>query len=61
MKLAGETNASFLDIDSSLGVGFYLLIAYSLLAGFLQFSLRLRYDVSTKQNNDNVVFGEKET
>jgi hypothetical protein len=60
MKLAGETNASFLDIDSSLGVGFYLLIAYSLLAGFLQFSLRLRNDVSTKQN-DNVVFGEKET
>lgn len=59
MKLAGETNASFLDIDSSLGVGFYLLIAYSLLAGFLQFSLRLRNDVSTKQN-DNVVFGEKE-
>jgi len=60
MKLAGETNASFLDIDSSLGVGFYLLIAYSLLAGFLQFSLRLRNDVPTKQN-DNVVFGEKET
>lgn len=60
MKLAGETNASFLDIDSSLGVGFYLLIAYSLLAGILQFSLRLHYDVSTKQN-DNVVFGEKET
>jgi hypothetical protein len=60
MKLAGETNASFLDIDSSLGVGFYLLIAYSLLAGFLQFSLRLRNDVSTKQS-DNVVFGEKET
>ena len=59
MKLAGETNASFLDIDSSLGVGFFLLIAYSLLAGFLQFSLRLRNDVSTKQN-DNVVFGEKE-
>jgi hypothetical protein len=60
MKLAGETNASFLDIDSSLGIGFYLLIAYSFLAGFLQFSLRLRNDVSTKQN-DNVVFGEKET
>ena len=60
MKLAGETNASFLDIDSSLGVGFYLLIAYSLLAGFLQFSLRLRNDLSTKQN-DNFVFGEKET
>lgn len=60
MKLAGETNASFLDIDSSLGVGFYLLLAYSLLAGFLQFSLRLRNDVSTKQN-EIVVFGEKET
>mmetsp|Transcript_21012 Transcript_21012/g.50674 ORF Transcript_21012/g.50674 Transcript_21012/m.50674 type:complete len:681 (+) Transcript_21012:41-2083(+) len=46
MKIAGDTNASFLDIDSKLGTGFYILIAYSVVAGFLQFSLRVRHDES---------------
>lgn len=45
MKIAGDTNAGFLDIDSSLGTGFFILIAYSVVAGFMQFSLRIRHDV----------------
>ncbi|KAL3930198.1 MAG: hypothetical protein SGBAC_011866 [Bacillariaceae sp.] len=40
-RLAGDSNAIFLDITSSLGAGFYLLIAYSVIAGFLQFTLRV--------------------
>ena len=52
MKIAGDTNAGFLDIDSGLGVGFYILIAYSIVAGFLQFSLRIRQnDESTKTSS----------
>ena len=51
MKLAGETNASFLDIDSDLGKGFYILIAYSVVAGFLQFSLRIRHCDGSKQSS----------
>merc|ERR1712087_699774 len=43
-KIAGDTNAGFLDIDSNLGAGFYVLIAYSVVSGFLQFSLRVRDD-----------------
>ena len=50
MKIAGETNSTFLDIESNLGVGFYVLIAYSVVAGFLQFSLRIRQD--KKENED---------
>lgn len=50
MKIAGETNSTFLDIESNLGVGFYILIAYSVVAGFLQFSLRIRQD--KKENED---------
>lgn len=51
MKIAGDTNSSFLDIDSNLGIGFYILIAYSVVAGFLQFSLRIRNDdKSTEQS-----------
>mmetsp|Transcript_10976 Transcript_10976/g.19164 ORF Transcript_10976/g.19164 Transcript_10976/m.19164 type:complete len:243 (-) Transcript_10976:118-846(-) len=42
MKIAGDTNAGFLDINSDLGSGFYILIAYAVVAGFLQFSLRVR-------------------
>ncbi|KAL7541037.1 hypothetical protein ACHAXR_011534 [Thalassiosira sp. AJA248-18] len=42
MKIAGDSNASFLDVDSELGVGFYILIAYSIVAGLLQSSLRIR-------------------
>ena len=43
-KLAGDTNAGFLEVNSGLGSGFYILIAYSVLAGFLQYSLIVRYD-----------------
>ena len=50
MKIAGETNSTFLDIESNLGVGFYILIAYSVVAGFLQFSLRIGQD--KKENED---------
>jgi hypothetical protein len=45
-KLAGDSNAMFLDIISGLGPGFYLLIMYSIVAGFLQFSLRMRYSTA---------------
>ena len=44
MKLAGETNAGFLDIKSGLGNGFYILIVYAVVAGFMQFSLIVRSD-----------------
>lgn len=63
MKIAGETNAQFLDIDSSLGIGFYILIAYSVVAGFLQYSLRIRHCDGSKQSsliNEDAVVAEKE-
>lgn len=41
-KVAGDANAGFLDIDSGLGPGFYLLIVYSVVAGFLQNSLSIK-------------------
>jgi hypothetical protein len=44
MKLAGENNKGFLDIESGLGRGFFLLIVYSISAGFLQFCLIVRDD-----------------
>jgi hypothetical protein len=47
MRLAG-TNASFLDVDSNLGIGFYILTAYCVVAGFLQFSLRIRICKASK-------------
>lgn len=50
MKIAGDTNAGFLDIDSNLGTGFYILIAYSFVAGFLQFSLRIRHNNKSSQS-----------
>ncbi len=59
-KLAGDTNAGFLEVNSGLGSGFYILIAYSVVAGFLQWSLLVRYDekkqlvterVSAKEND----------
>ncbi len=62
MKLAGETNASFLDIDSNLGIGFYILIVYSVVAGFLQFSLRIRICDGSKKvvvKNENAVVAWK--
>ena len=46
MKIAGETNSTFLTIDSQLGVGFYILIAYAFVAGFMQASLRIRREKS---------------
>lgn len=51
-RIAGQTNALFLDITSGLGPGFYLLIAYSVVAGFLQFSLRITSP--TKGRNETV-------
>lgn len=44
MRLAGESNAGFLNIESELGAGFYVLIAYSVIAGFLQVCLRVHDD-----------------
>ena len=43
-KIAGESNSAFLNIDSNLGVGFYILIAYSVVAGFLQYTLRIQHE-----------------
>lgn len=42
-KIAGESNSGFINIDTSLGTGFYILIAYSVIAGYLQYFLRTRY------------------
>lgn len=42
-KIAGESNSGFISIDTSLGTGFYLLIAYCVIAGYLQYFLRTRY------------------
>ena len=60
-KLAGETNSGFIDIKSSLGSGFYILIAYSVVAGFLQWSLIVRYDKETQLSTEQVEGIEKET
>ena len=60
MKIAGETNSTFLDIESNLGVGFYILIAYSVVAGFLQFSLRIRQDKNKKENEDICSVGKED-
>ena len=49
MKIAGDKNAGFLNIDSNLGTGFYILIAYSVVAGFLQCSLRIRNSAKSSQ------------
>jgi len=43
-KIAGDSMAGFFTIQTHLGPGFYLLIAYAVVAGFLQFSLRVRND-----------------
>ena len=39
--IAGEENAGFISVTSKLGTGFYILIAYSVVAGFLQYSIRV--------------------
>ena len=62
MKLAGD-NASFLDVDSNLGIGFYILIAYSVVAGFLQYSLRIRRCDGSMQSSlisEDAAVAEKE-
>ncbi|KAL7531332.1 LOW QUALITY PROTEIN: hypothetical protein ACHAXR_004925 [Thalassiosira sp. AJA248-18] len=41
--VAGSENEDFLDIQSGLGNGFYILVAYSVVACFLQFSLGIRH------------------
>ena len=53
-KLAGESNAGFLEIQSGLGNGFFILIVYSVVAGFLQWSLLLRYDKEQQSSEGSV-------
>mmetsp|Transcript_12017 Transcript_12017/g.22331 ORF Transcript_12017/g.22331 Transcript_12017/m.22331 type:complete len:581 (+) Transcript_12017:147-1889(+) len=60
MKIAGDSNAGFLDVNSGLGSGFYILIAYSVIAGFLQFSLRVRNDKSGQSSSQGIEVDEKE-
>ena len=59
MKVAGA-NGEFLDIQSELGAGFYVLIVYSVLAGFLPSCLRIRRDeqVPAKEATDRAVVKE---
>ena len=38
-SIAGDENASLIDIKSGLGSGFYILIAYCVVAGALQFKM----------------------
>jgi hypothetical protein len=53
-KIAGSSNAIFLDITSGMGPGFYLLIAYSVVAGFLQYSLRITTTITNnKEETDD--------
>merc|ERR1712087_900084 len=59
-KIAGDTNAGFLDIDSNLGAGFYVLIAYPVVAGFLQFSLRVD-DGAVRSSSREPESAEKES
>ncbi len=59
MKIAGDSNAGFLNVDSNLGVGFYILIAYSVVAGFLQCSLRIRNGGSAKASLQGTADNEK--
>lgn len=47
-KIAGESNSAFLNIDSNLGVGFYILIVYSVVAGFLQYTLKIQHEEVSK-------------
>ena len=42
--VAGQSNAELIQISSQLGPGFYILIVYSFVAGFLQFAVRVRND-----------------
>ena len=38
-SIAGDENAGFIDLKSELGSGFFILIAYCVVAGFLQFKM----------------------
>ena len=38
-SIAGDENAGFIDLKSGLGSGFFILIAYCVVAGFLQFKM----------------------
>jgi hypothetical protein len=62
MKIAGDSNAGFLDIESGLGYGFYILIVYSVVAGFLHYSLRVRRDNSSDTDlmKDDALIVEEE-
>ena len=60
MKIAGDANSEFITITSGTGSGFYILIAYSVVAGFLQFSLRLRCDESMQSTSEHDSNGKKE-
>ena len=42
--VAGQSNAELIQVSSQLGPGFYILIVYSFVAGFLQFAVRVRND-----------------
>ena len=38
-SIAGDENAGFIDLKSGLGSGFFILIAYCVVSGFLQFKM----------------------
>ena len=40
-QLAGDQGAQFIDVETYLGPGFYILLAYSVVAGLLQYYLRI--------------------
>ena len=42
--VAGSSNAELVQVSSDFGPGFYLLVVYSFVAGFLQFAVRVRND-----------------
>ena len=58
MKIAWDSNSAFLDIESGLGPGFYVLIAYSVAAGFLLCSLRTIPELCVNENGDQNQTGD---
>mmetsp|Transcript_43887 Transcript_43887/g.78764 ORF Transcript_43887/g.78764 Transcript_43887/m.78764 type:complete len:574 (-) Transcript_43887:175-1896(-) len=61
MNVAGIENEDILDVKSGLGSGFYILIAYSVVACVLQFSLGIRHDSSGQPSPKSVDVDEKES
>ena len=65
-KIAGDFNLAFLDIESGLGPGFYILIAYCVTAGFLLYALKPIPELSVNVNGDQnqtvnvIIYCEKE-